>query len=211
MDISFRSLNSRKEIRVYSPRFLLPLVMSLATLGIFLTVPVSAQQSEQANVARETTALSSQQGKWIVVETFWVRPDAPPVVTKGLVAERRMVGRLLEERLYAVNSREPVRIDYLGYDAIAGQWCYVSIDTRVPVPPMSASSFERDTPDRITLRFEPFAAPPIVPEWSGRLLRMEQVIARKGLDHETKDQYFILADGSGTRWLAHRYDYQRER
>ncbi|WP_258181855.1 MULTISPECIES: hypothetical protein [Burkholderia] len=40
---------------------------------------------------------------------------------------------------------------------------------------------------------------------------MEQVIARKDPDHQTKDQYFILADGSGTRWLAHRYDYQRER
>ncbi|MFM0476431.1 hypothetical protein PQR29_20945 [Paraburkholderia strydomiana] len=39
---------------------------------------------------------------------------------------------------------------------------------------------------------------------------MEQVIARDGRDHETKDQYFILANGTGKRWLAHRYDYLRE-
>lgn len=192
------------------PRFFLNLAMPLATAGILVTVSASAQQSEQGNIAQETAALSTQQGNWAVVETFWSRPGAPPVVTKGLVAERRMVGGLLEESMRTVNSSEPVRIDYLGYDAIAGQWCYVSIDTRVPVPPMSASSFGHDAPDRITVRFEPFAAPPISPGWSGRLLRMEQVIARKGPDHETKDQYFVLADGSGTRWLAHRYDYQRE-
>ena len=61
----------------------------------------------------------------------------------------------------------------------------------------------------VTLWFEPFAAPPITPAWDGRFLRMEQVIAKDGPDHEIKEQSFILADGSGIRWLAHRYDYRR--
>ncbi|WP_413197537.1 hypothetical protein [Pararobbsia alpina] len=183
--------------------------MPLTIAGVLVTVPASAQDSEP-RATREAAALSSQQGHWAVVETFWSRPGSLPVVTKGLVAERRMVGNLLEETMRSAGNGEPVRIDYLGYDAIAGQWTYVSIDTRISVPPMSATSFERDAPDHITVRFEPFAAPPLSPGWSGRLLRMEQVIARDGPDRETKDQYFILADGSSARWLAHRYEYQRE-
>ena len=39
--------------------------------------------------------------------------------------------------------------------------------------------------------------------------RIEQIITEDGPDHEIKDQYFTLADGTGTRWLAHRYDYRR--
>lgn len=121
-----------------------------------------------------------------------------------------MVGDLLEEELHKPGLERPLRLDYLGYDAIAGQWRYVSIETRAPVPPMLAASFGRDAPERITLRFEPFPAQPIAPGWAGRMLRMEQVITRDGTDHETKDQYFILADGSGIRWLAHQYDYRRQ-
>ncbi|AMH42794.1 hypothetical protein AXG89_41610 (plasmid) [Burkholderia sp. PAMC 26561] len=65
-------------------------------------------------------------------------------------------------------------------------------------------TWSRFPPDRITLRFEPFAAPSIAPGWAGRMLRMEEVIARDGRIHETKDQYFILADGTATSWLVHR-------
>ena len=36
------------------------------------------------------------------------------------------------------------------------------------------------------------------------MLRMEEVITRMGPDHDVKDQFFILADGRGTKWLAHR-------
>ena len=40
----------------------------------------------------------------------------------------------------------------------------------------------------VTLWFEPFAAPPITPAWDGRFLRIEQVIAKDGPDHEIKEQ-----------------------
>lgn len=179
------------------------LAMALFVIGCFPSMPAFAQKSP------ETTALSEQEGSWSVVDTFKAGPDMAPEVSKGLLAERRMVGSFLEETLHTSETLKPLRIDYLGYDATAGQWRYVSIEARIPVAPMSASSFERDAPERITVRFEPFAAPPVAAGWAGRMLRMEEVITRDGPDHETKDQYFILADGSARRWLAHRYDYRR--
>lgn len=195
---------------MYKLFFFSNLTLTLAAAGVLVSAPALAQSDPNESAAQETAALSAQEGVWTVTDTFRARPGGAPVVSKGMVADRRMVGGLLEETLHAADSSKPLRIDYLGYDATAGQWRYVSIEARIPVAPMSASSFERDGSDRITLRFEPFAAPPIAPGWAGRMLRMEEVIARDGRDHETKDQYFILADGTGTRWLAHRYDYQRQ-
>ncbi|MCX4155416.1 MULTISPECIES: hypothetical protein [Paraburkholderia] len=179
------------------------LQIALIVTGFFSSLSTSAQTS------RETAALSEQEGSWSVVDTFKAGPDMAPEVSKGLVAERRMVGSFLEETLHTSETSRPLRIDYLGYDTTAGQWRYVSIEARILVAPMSASSFARDTPERITVRFEPFAAPPVAPGWAGRMLRMEEVITRDGPDHETKDQYFILADGTARPWLAHRYDYRR--
>ncbi|MGO4700788.1 hypothetical protein [Dyella sp. 2RAB6] len=196
---------------MYPLHLALCLTAALAAAGAFVAAPAAAQSSPNENAVPETAALSAQVGAWTVVDTFWAHPGSAPSLSSGLIADRRMVGSLLEETLHAEDSRQPLRIDYLSYDAVAGQWRYVSIEARVPVAPMSASSFTRDPADRITLRFEPFAAPPIAPGWSGRLLRMEQVITRDGPDHETKDQFFILADGTATRWLAHRYDYRRRR
>lgn len=180
------------------------LAIALFVTGCFSSLPAAAQTSP------ETAALSDQQGTWSVVDTFKAGPGMAPEVSKGLVAERRMVGSFLEETLHTSETPRPLRIDYLGYDATAGQWRYVSIEARIPVAPMSASSFDRDAPERITVRFEAFAAPPVAPGWAGRMLRMEEVITRDGPDHETKDQYFILADGTARRWLAHRYDYRRQ-
>jgi hypothetical protein len=194
---------------MYTRLFFCSRLLALTTAAILVSAPALAQRESEKSATPETVALSAQVGVWTATDTFWARPGAAPVVSTGLVAERRVVGALLEETLHAADSSRPLRIDFLGYDATAGQWCYVSIEARVPVAPMSASSFERDAPDRITVRFEPFAAPPIAPGWAGRMMRMEEVISRDGRDHETKDQYFILADGTATRWLAHRYDYQR--
>lgn len=194
---------------MHMKRFQIRLTGLLASLLSLAIVPAAAGRNPNNDGAIEATALSTQKGAWTVTDTFWARPGAAPSFSSGLIADRRMVGSLLEETLHASDSSQPLRIDYLGYDAVAGQWRYVSIEARIPVSPMSASSFERDPPDRINLRFDPFAAPPIAPGWSGRVLRMEEVITRDGPDHETKDQYFILADGTATRWLAHRYSYRR--
>lgn len=162
-------------------------------------------------VAPEVTELTSRTGSWVVTDTFRIEAGATAVVTSGMVADRRMVGSQLEETIHLAGDATPLRIDYLGYDVTAGQWNYVSVEGRINVALMKATSAGRDRPEHITLRFEPFAAPPISPRWNGRLLRMEQVITQDGPDHETKEQFFTLADGSGRRWLAHRYEYRRSR
>ncbi len=41
------------------------------------------------------------------------------------------------------------------------------------------------------------------------MLRMFQIITYGEPDRDVKDQYFVLADGTGTKWLAHQYAYKR--
>lgn len=158
----------------------------------------------------EGAALAARTGWWDVIETFWARPGAAPEVIRGQVAQRQMVGLYLQEMLYAAAaSAEVHRMDYLGYNRVTGRWEYLSMDTRVAAGLMPAWSYEHDDVSRIRVQFEPFALPGAGPAVSGQLLRMEEVITLTGPDAETKDQYFILADGSGVKWLAHRYAYVR--
>ncbi len=160
----------------------------------------------------EGQALASRIGQWNVTETVWEKPGAPPVTTTGLVADRQMVGFFLQEMLHPAGAgagQFTKRIDYLGFDRIEGRWDYMSLETRVPVGLMSAWSFDRGDPDQITVRFLPFSIAGNGDQVTGQTLRMEQVIKRDGPNHEVKDQYFVLADGLGTKWLAHRYDYVR--
>ena len=185
-----------------------PIIGALSVLCV--AGPVRGQATPPAPQA-EATALAAQTGAWRVTDAFWITPGAAPQVTRGLIADRRMVGSQLEETLHDANATTSLRIDYLGYDETAGQWNYVSVEGRIPVALMKATSEGRDAPARITLQFDPFASPPISPAWNGRLLRMEEVITHDSADHETKDQYFTLADGTGKRWLAHRYEYRRLR
>ncbi|MEO8703610.1 MAG: hypothetical protein ABI867_26410 [Kofleriaceae bacterium] len=41
-------------------------------------------------------------------------------------------------------------------------------------------------------------------------MRSNLVITRDGKDHQVKEQRWVKADGSGTAWLAIRYDYRRK-
>lgn len=41
------------------------------------------------------------------------------------------------------------------------------------------------------------------------MLRMTEVITFEGSDRDRKDQHFLVADGTGRTWLAHRYVYVR--
>jgi len=160
----------------------------------------------------EAQRLAQRAGFWDVTETVWERPDAAPVVTRGLVAERRMIGAMLQEFLRPVpgDPGQPVeRVDYLRFNRVEGRWDYVSMDTRVAVGIMPAWSVTRGEDAQIVLQFQPFALPGPGPGVSGQMLRMEQVVTFEAPDQDVKDQYFILADGTATRWLAHRYAYVR--
>jgi hypothetical protein len=163
----------------------------------------------------EGRALLAQTGEWDVTETVWATPGATPVVTKG-VAVRRMVGPLLEETLYQgadpehdLSEKAISRIDYLSFNRLEGRWNYVSMDIRAPVGIMTADSFDRDPANRIELTFLPFAYPGTGPAVTGQLLRMDEIVETHGDGSTIKEQHFMLADGVGKKWLAHRYAYTR--
>ena len=160
----------------------------------------------------EAQALASGVGRWDLTQTNWSSPTADPVTISGLVAERQMIGPFLQETVHPApdSSAKPfTRIDYLTFNRVEARWAYASMDTRSSNGIMPAWSRGRDPADRIDLVFQPFAIVGSGSEVKGQMLRLEQTIAREGPDREVKDQYFTLADGVGTRWLARRYVYTR--
>lgn len=188
----------------------------LSLTFVFASSPVSGQQprtsSSESGIGRENEAIARRAGVWDVTETVWASPSSAPVVTKW-VAERRMIGEFLEEVLEPNLGATPgqiQRIDYLGYHRTEGRWKYVSMDTRASVGMMPAASTDRGELTSIHLTFEPFAIP-IDGSKVGQLLVMQEVITQTDIDHDRKDQYFNLADGSGVLWLKHKYEYVRRR
>ncbi len=178
--------------------------------------PSTAQSAAETllTLGPEGQALAKRAGTWDVTFTNWSKAGAPPESTSGLVAEREMIGSMLEERLHTVSGsggKAWTRIDDLLYNRLDGRWDYMSMDTRAPVGLMPAYSLGRDPVDRIMISFVPFATPGEGATPTGQLLRMEEVIHAIDADHEVKDQYFMPADGVATKWLAKRYSYTRRR
>lgn len=160
----------------------------------------------------EEQALAERVGTWDVTFTSWEKPGSPPVITSGLVAEREMIGPMLQERLHPGTGKPGplwVRVDDLTFNRTEGRWDYVSMDSRVAAGIMVAWSLDHDPATRVFLTFLPFSTPGTGQEVSGQMLRMEQIVIHEDVDHETKDQYFTSADGVATKWLAKRYSYVR--
>jgi len=157
-------------------------------------------------------ALARGAGTWDVTFTNWEAPGAEPTVVTGLLAERRMIGPMLEEILRPApdaGGTPFVRVDDLTFNRLEGRWQYMSMDSRVPFGLMTAASLDADPAQRIFVAFTPFATTGSGPVASGQMFRMEQVIQRQDADHETKDQYFTPAGGAPAKWLAKRYSYTR--
>jgi hypothetical protein len=186
----------------------------LVCLGLALALPGTAiAQREKLpaealnELGSEGKILAQRVGLWDVTETVWASPDAAPVIKKGLVAERLLMGALLQEVIRQpgeLAEKAVKRTDLLSYNRLEGRWGYVSFDTRAPVGLMPAWSTGRGDGPTINLTFTPFAVPSSGAVTTGQFILMEQVIRFEGPDHDIKDQYFTLADGTGTRWLAHR-------
>ena len=184
-----------------------------------VVLPGLAQAQERPRAAArlnelgpENQTLVQRAGLWDMTETVWATPDAAPASTTGLVAERRMIGLLLQEILRPASDTSGAaikRIDYLSFNRVEGRWKYVSMDTRAPVGIMPAASYTRGDDGKITLVFDPLTLVGDGPDVAGQMMRMEQVVTFQGPDQDMKEQYFIKADGTGTRWLAHRYAYAR--
>lgn len=157
--------------------------------------------------------LARRVGTWDLVETAWKAPGAEPEVATGLIAERFMMGSLLQEiiRPAGDTSRQNVkRTDWMAFNRVEARWQYVSFDARDPIGLMPAWSIGAGDGKEVALDFYPMAL------WNdaqggGTLLRMRQVTRFEGPDTDSKDQYFTLADGIGTEWLGHRYTYTRKR
>ena len=159
----------------------------------------------------ENAQLAQRVGVWEVVETIWASPSATPTATT-YVAERTMIGSFLQEIIQpAPGSTTPDfrRMYYLSFHRVEGCWKYVSLDTRNPVGLMPAKSFGPGEPGRISLRFEPFAIPGPGPTVTGQMLHMEETISLHDADHDSAEERFLMADGSGQMWLAYKYDYVR--
>ena len=162
----------------------------------------------------EGEELAKRVGTWDATFTEWEKEGATPVTTSGLVAEREMIGPMLQERLHTLPGapgRAWTRIDDLTFNRVTSRWDYMSMDTRAAVGLMPAWSLDRDPARRIFVSFMPFAFAGDGANVTGQMLRMEQIITEVDADHETKDQYFLPADGNGTKWLAKRYSYVRRK
>lgn len=162
----------------------------------------------------EARSLAARAGVWEVVFTLWPAPGAEPVVTRGLVAERTMIGPFLQEVMRpGPGSSTPDfrRIDYLSYDRVEGRWKYVSMDTRFPAGIMPAWSFGAEHDGKLILLFEPLGFVGFGAQVEGRLTRSDLVITRQGADRELKQQHFIQADGTGAERLVVQYEYVRRR
>ena len=203
--------------RILAFKKLQGLTVALAAFGLILPMGAWAQK-EKPTVASlnepgaEGSMLAQRVGLWDVTETEWASPTAPPVTTTGLVAERVLMGTLLQEIIRepgAPADKAVKRTDFLSYTRLQGRWGYVSFDTRAPVGLMPAWSAGRGDGSTIELTFEPFAFPAPGAGVTGELILMQQVIRFQGPNQDVKDQYFTLADGTGTRWLRHRYAYAR--
>jgi uncharacterized protein DUF1579 len=209
-------MNNTRIFSMYSlPRYRQFFGFALAavlTPGVVLSQQAPLAMTRLNDLGPENALIERRAGLWDVTETVWATPGASPVTTTGLVAERTMMGQLFQEfirPLTDTSHKEIKRTELLSFNRVEGRWEYVSFDTRAPVGLMTASSSNRGDGATIDLVFAPFAFVGVGTEVTGQMLRMEQVIKYQDADHDVKDQYFTMADGTGTSWLAHRYTYTR--
>src|SRR5690242_2070919 len=68
--------------------------------------PTAAQRMLEAGPERQS--LEKQTGTWDVVASIWPAPDTQPIVSRGIVAERKMIGSILQETMHpAPGSQTP--------------------------------------------------------------------------------------------------------
>jgi len=199
--------------------------LSLITvvLGVLATtVPAtSATRSDAPSLAAakrmmqpgpEDRTLASENGTWNVVSTLRLTPDAKPIVTRGIIATRRMIGNYQQEIMKpAPGSDTPDfrRLAYLHYFRVQGCWQYVSMDTRFPVGIMPAKGCEKAHDGKLTLEFDSIPFVGLGDKVEGRSINSNLVIVHDGPNHEYIRQYWTRADGTGQRWLAVQYEYTR--
>ena len=194
------------------------LLTSFTTLSSFAATdpkpptPSAAERMQQPGA--EEQLLKQRTGTWTVKVTFRPMPDAEPMVTQQLVAERKMVGLYMEERMHPdAGAKMPdfSRVAYQYYSRVEGRWQYVSMDTRFPVGIMPAYSFANESNGKLTMIFESLAFVGLGQDVEGRMIRSNLEIVRESNDHEFVRQYWVQSDGTGRQWPAVEYEYSRRR
>ena len=157
----------------------------------------------------EDQLLTKRKGTWNVVMTMQPAPDAKPIVVKGIIAERTMVGLYLQETMRPADARLPdfKRFAYLTYNKVEARWQYTSMDTRAPVGVMFAKSYGQQPASELTLHFEGFALPGFGPEVEGRFLRARHVVSWESETRDVTRQYWTAVGGQ--EWLAVQYEFTR--
>ncbi len=120
-----------------------------AAFALLTSIVLPAEGWAQTNTAAAPSAaqrmsvpdeherkLAARVGTWSVVSTLRLTPDAQPILQKGLIAQRRMIGLYMEEEMKPApgsQTQDFHRLAYLTYSRVEGRWQYVSMDTRFPV------------------------------------------------------------------------------
>jgi hypothetical protein len=198
-------------------RFLAAVFVTALATGQLLAQTAQTNPPRSANDRMleggpEAAWLASRSGTWDVVMTLRPTAQATPVVVKDLIAERTMIGPYLQEimRPRAGSSVADFhRIEYLTYNRVEARWQYVSMDTRVPIGLMTATSVGDEPSTSITVYFENFAIPGFGPELEGRFFRARPQTTRESDDRDITRQFWTSVGKS--EWLAVQYVYSRKR
>jgi hypothetical protein len=207
--------------RCKSLRMMIAVQLVVMTGGVITPVASARGQAQPPSAAArmqqpgpEEEQLKQRSGRWAVVSTFRPAPDAAPIVTDGLIADRTMIGLYMQEIMKpGPGSKVPAfsRLAYQYFSRVEGRWQYVSLDTRFPVGIMPAFSFGKEKDGKLVLQFESLAFVGLGAEVEGRMIRSNLEISRDSSDHEFIRQYWVQSDGTGREWLAVQYEYKRLR
>ena len=168
-------------------------------------------QSAKTELSVERT-LQRRTGTWDVVATVRESPQAAPVITTGIVAERRMIGPYLAEAMStdpAASDPNEHRLAYLRYFPGHGRWQYVSLDARFPVGVLPAWSIADEANGHLELAYGRPGFDDLGTLVESRIVGARLTIIRDGEQHETVQQFWKDAAHPGSQWSAVRYDYVR--
>lgn len=173
--------------------------------------PMSANE-RMLQPGPQTAHLQRMAGTWEAVMTLRTSPNTPPIVVKGLLVERTMIGgQYLQEVMTpgpSATTPDFRRISYLLYNKADNRWEYSSIDTRV-ASIMTRANFGNEPGAEITFHMATFTLPGFGPEFEGRAVRLREVMRQQSNDRDELLQYWTPA--GGVEWLAVHYQYTRKR
>ena len=96
-----------------------------ATPAVALAQQAPSAATRLNELGPESQTIGQRVGLWDVAETHWARGRAAPVTPMGLVAERLMIGSLLQEFIRPPSDaahKDVKRTDLLSFNRVEGRW-----------------------------------------------------------------------------------------